>query len=207
MAITDYGTLKSTVIEFTGRDNLSSLFDTLVQVGESAMYNNEDKPLRVSSLEVSATSQTIGGTNAVAVPSDYLNLRSLKLNSGDTSRELTYNSPSALQIQGSGQPIYFTVSGTNFTFDYIPDGAYDLDIGYYARPLALDATNDTNVILTKYPDIYLYACMFSVYDFSSEPELSELYYGKMLRAIRGAMKADSKGLRPNAAMRLRGKTP
>jgi hypothetical protein len=203
----DYGTLKAEVIDFAGRDDLSSRFDTFLMLGESAIYNNDDKPLRVSPLEISATSQTISGTNSVDLPSGYLNMRSLKLSANGNECEFDYESPSSLQVRGSGQPRKFTISGSKITFDTVPDGAYDLDIGYYARPEALDATNDTNVILTNYPDIYLYACMFSVYDYASEAQLSELHYNKMLRSIRGAMKADSKGLRPNAAMRLRGSTP
>jgi len=206
-ALTDYATLKAGVISFTGRDDLSPLFDTLLALGESAMYNNESKPLRVSSLESSTSLVTVGGTNAVALPTDYIALRSLKMTDGGEECELTYNSPSALQIGTGGQPQYYTINGTNITFDAIPDGVYTLTLDYYARPDALDSTNDTNAILTKYPDIYMYACMFSVYDYTTEPQMSENYYNKMVRSIRGAMKADSKGLRPNAAMRHRGITP
>jgi len=206
-ALTDYATLKAGVISFTGRDDLSPLFDTLLALGESAMYNNESKPLRVSSLESSTSLVTVGGTNAVALPTDYIALRSLKMTDGGEECELTYNSPSALQIGTGGQPQYYTINGTNITFDAIPDGVYTLTLDYYARPAALDSTNDTNAILTNYPDIYMYACMFSVYDYTTEPQMSENYYNKMVRSIRGAMKADSKGLRPNAAMRHRGITP
>ena len=206
-ALTDYATLKAGVISFTGRDDLSPLFDTLLALGESAMYNNESKPLRVSSLESSTSLVTVGGTNAVALPTDYIALRSLKMTDGGEECELTYNSPSALQIGTGGQPQYYTINGTNITFDAIPDGVYTLTLDYYARPAALDSTNDTNAILTNYPDIYMYACMFSVYDYTTEPQMSENYYNKMVRSIRGAMKADSKGLRPNAALRHRGITP
>lgn len=206
-ALTDYATLKASVITFTGRDDLSALFDTFVTLAETSMYNNELMPLRVSSMEVSASAQTIGGTNAVALPADYLAMRSLKLSSGGTEYELTYNSPSALQVYGSGQPQYFTISGANITFDYVPDGVYDLEIGYYSKPLQLDETNDTNVILTNYPDVYQWGCMSIVYDYTTEPELAEQFYNKMVRSIKGAMKSDGKGSRPNAAMRHRGITP
>lgn len=206
-ALTDYATLKAGVISFTGRDDLSPLFDTLLALGESAMYNNESKPLRVSSLEVSAAAQTIGGTNSVALPSDFLAMRSLKLSSGGTETEITYNSPSALQVGIEGQPLYYTIIGRDLVFDSVPDGVYDLELDYYAKPDQLDATNDTNVILTNYPDIYQWGCMSMVYDYTTEPELAEQFYNKMVRSIKGAMKSDSKGSRPNAAMRHRGITP
>jgi len=206
-ALTDYATLKASVIAFTGRDDLSALFDTFVTLAESSMYNNEIKPLRVSTLEASTTLQTVGGTNAVALPSAYLNLRSLKLNDGGTECELTYNSPSALQVGIEGQPLYYTIIGRDLVFDSVPDGVYDLELDYYAKPDQLDATNDTNVILTNYPDIYQWGCMSMVYDYTTEPELAEQFYNKMVRSIKGAMKSDSKGSRPNAAMRHRGITP
>jgi hypothetical protein len=207
MALEDYAALKAAVISFTGRDDLSSKFPILIALAEFEIYNNEDKPLRVSSLETSTTLQTVGGVNEVALPAGYLNLRSIKRSSGGTECELTYNSPSALQVAGSGIPTHYTIEGNNLVFSYIPDGVYDLELSYYSKPDPLDETNNTNVILTNYPNIYMYACMFSIYDFSTEPELSEMYYAKMLRAIRGAMKSDGKGLRPNSVMRTRGLTP
>ena len=158
-------------------------------------------------MTLSTTLQTVGGTNAVALPTDYLNLRSIKIVSGSTECELTYNTSSALDILGSGMPQYFTIEGSNLTFDYTPDGVYDLEVSYFARPAILDETNDTNAILTNYPDIYMWACMSMVYVFATEPELVQAYKVMMVDSIRGAMKADGKGLRPNAAMRNRGLTP
>lgn len=203
MSITDYSTLKADVIRFTGRDNLSDKFDTFLQLGEAQIFNNESMPLRTSTMEVSAAAQTIGGTNEVSLPDGFLNLRSLKYSDSNNNSELTYSVPSALQVLGSGLPSYYTITGSNITFDYIPDGAYDLEIIYMGKPDALTETADTNVVLTNYPDIYFYACMFSVYDLSTEPQLSEMYYNKMIRSIRGVMKADAKLLKPNMASRVR----
>ena len=72
-------------------------------------------------------------------------------------------------------------------FEWIPDGVYDLELIYYAQPTALSQDNQTNAILTNYPDIYLFACMSSVYDFTTEPELSQFSMQKAQASIRGAM--------------------
>lgn len=207
MSLDTYANLKSEMISFTGRDDLSSSFDTFLALGETAIYANEDKPLRLSNFNTSTTLVTVGGTNAVALPADFLELRSLKLQDGGTECELTYNSPNAMPIGVSGQPMFYTITGSDITFDSVPDGVYSLTLNYYAKPTGLSATNQTNTVLTNYPNIYFYAVMFSVYDYTTELDLAEGYRSKMIRAIKGAMKSDSKGMRPNAVMRNRGLTP
>ena len=207
MALSDYAELKAEVISFTGRDDLSSKFDTFLKLGETAIYSNDDKPLRLSYFETSTTLQTVGGTDEVALPSDYLQLRSLKIEVGGSECELRFNAPNALPRQGAGLPTAYTIIGRNIVFNFTPDGVYDLALKYFAKPTDLDATNNVNSLLTNNPDIYFYACMFSVYDYTTELQEAENYYGKMLRSIRGAIKNDMKGSITNASARYRGWTP
>lgn len=190
--IDSYTTLKTAVFSFSGRDDLSSQFGTIVQLAESSMYNNDEQPLRVQELISTATLTTTGGTNLVALPDDFLSGLSVLINVGGVSRELVNTAPAALNRNSEqGVPTRYAIID-GMTFDNVPDGEYDIDITYYAKPTALDKTNNTNTILTSYPDIYLYACLASVNDLSGEDQDSERYYQKMIRSIKGAIRSSRK---------------
>ncbi len=206
--ISTYTTLKSAVFNFSGRDDLSESFDTFVQMAEQYIYHNEDQPLYVQDLLTNTTLTTTGGVNSVALPAGYLTGLSIGVEYGGARRELVGTSLSALRNRGeSGIPQKFAITDA-IEFDYTPDGAYDLDLTYYAQPAALDETNNTNAILTKYPNIYLFACLSAVNDLSGEAQDSELYYNKMMREIRGAIRSSRK-LRnaPSSSATTRGSTP
>jgi len=192
MSITSYSTLKTQVFAFSGRDDLSASFDTIVQGAEQHMYHNPDQPLRVQELISTTTITTVAGTNSLALPSGYLGALSALMVVGGEERELNITSPTALQRNGeSGVPSYIAIDDA-IKFDYTPDGAYDIKLTYYAKPSALDATNSTNTILTNYPFIYLYGCLSIVNELSGEDQDAENYYQKMMRAIKGAIRSSRK---------------
>lgn len=192
MSITSYATLKSAVFNFSGRDDLSESFDTFLQMAEEYIYHNEDQPLRTQDIITTTTLATVAGTNSVALPSNFLGILSILIVDGGIKRELVNTSPAALNRNGEqGKPCKYAID-SSIVFDYIPDGAYDLEVTYYQQPLALDTTNTTNAILTKYPSIYLFGCLSAVNDLSGESQDSEAYYQKMMRCIRGAIRSNRK---------------
>lgn len=192
MSITSYSTLKNSVFGFSGRDDLSTEFNTLLQMAEQYIYHNESQPLRVQELISTTTLVTVAGTNSVALPSDFLGALSILIVDGGAKRELVNTSPAALNRKGSqGIPEKYAIADA-IVFDYVPDGAYDIELTYYAKPSALDTTNNTNTVLTNYPAIYLFGCLSAVGDLAGEDQDSEMYYQKMLREIRGAVRSNRK---------------
>lgn len=192
MSITSYTTLKTAVFDFSGRDDLSSKFDTIVEIAEDNIYNNDSQPLRTQELITTTTLTTVAGTNSLALPPGFISCLSILINDGGIKRELVNTAPTSLQRNGeSGLPCKYSITDT-IIFDYVPDGAYDIELTYYARPSTLDATNNTNAILTAYPSIYLYACLASVGDLSGEDADAERFYQKMIRSIKGAIRSSRK---------------
>lgn len=192
MSITSYTTLKTAVFDFSGRDDLSGKFGTIIDIAEDNMYNNESQPLRTNDLITTTTLTTVAGTNSVALPTGFISGLSVLIIAGGIKRELVNTAPAALNRNGeSGTPGKYSITNA-IIFDYVPDGAYDIELTYYARPAALDATNNTNAILTAYPSIYLYACLASVADLAGEDQDSERFYQKMMRSIKGAIRASRK---------------
>ena len=208
MSLDTYANLKAAVIRFSGRDDLSDLLDDFIDLTEEKIYSNEMMPLRLRGFETSSTLQTIAGTNAVALPTGYLQARSIALTSGGKEREMFFNSPSALpKKSGSGIPVSFTVEGDNLVFDVTPDGVYDIEFVYYGKPTALSSTNTTNFVLTNHPSIYLDGCLSELYSYTSEIQDSEAYFGKFIRSIKGAIRNDRTGRYINAQGRVQGSTP
>lgn len=207
MALDNFANLKASIISHSGRDDLSAVIDDFITLAEELMFNNET-PLRLRSFETNSTLATIAGTNLVALPTGFLEVRSVALTSADTTRELTYRSPQALrQYSTQGIPCEYSIT-TGFIFDSTPDAIYNMPVVYYAKPDPLSSGAPVNVILTDHPSIYLYGALAALYDFTDDIQNSEAFIGKMARAIRGANKADKLARRgARASAKVNGATP
>ena len=208
MALDTYAALKTTVINFSGRDNLSDNMDDFILLAEEAMFNNESKPLRLRSMETTVELSTVAGVRTLALPAGYLEARSANIEAGGGEFSLRLYGASALPtVTGSGIPKAFTVKDT-IEFDRTPDAVYIINFSYYAKPTPLSSANPTNTILTNNPSIYLSGCLSFVNQFTGELDTAEGYLNNMLRAIRGAIKADKSGRRtPGAQARVSGSRP
>ena len=71
MSITSYTTLKTAVFDFSGRDDLSGKFSTIVEIAEDNMYNNDSQPLRTQELITTTTLATVAGVNSVVLPNGF----------------------------------------------------------------------------------------------------------------------------------------
>lgn len=207
MAFNDYADLKAEVIAYSGRDDLSSRFDSFLKLTEAEMFNHPLKPLRVKEMETTAALVTVAGTNSVALPADFLEARSLTIETGGLNLELEYLSPSTLQEFDSGFPTQFTIKGTTIVFNKTPDSVYNLSLDYYAKPTALSTTDSTNAILTNYPNIYFNGCLAQVYKFATETQEMAVYKNEFMEAIVGANKASEKLIRKIPRAKVRGSTP
>ena len=192
MSISTYTTLKAQVFAFSGRDDLSSSFDTIIQLAEQYIYHNSDQPLRSVDLISTATLTTVGGVNSLALPTGFMGALSIMIVSGGVKSELVNTSPASLGRNGqSGIPRKYAITDV-IVFDYIPSGAYSIELTYYAQPAALSLTDNTNIILTKYPSIYLDGCLSCVNKLSGEAEDSEMFYQQMMRGIKGVIRSNRK---------------
>lgn len=65
----------------------------------------------------------------------------------------------------SGQPIVFTVVGSNLELAPIPDAVYSLELTYQQRIPSLSVGSPTNWLLTSWPNAYLYAALLAATPF------------------------------------------
>jgi hypothetical protein len=109
-----------------------------------------------------ATTTTTGGDATIALPSDFLEVRDLVVQTNPI-RPVNYLSPSVFsrnaRVTQSGVPTEYTILATEFKFAPVPDSAYTIEIVYYAAPDFLATSNTSNTFLTTCPDLLLYGAL------------------------------------------------
>ena len=206
MSLDTYDNLKLEIIDFSHRSDLDLKIDTFIDMAEQDMFANPDEILRVRGQETRLVDTTAG--QFLALPADFQSMRSVQLVTGNGDVELCYRAPAQMQQQpGTGQPNYFTVT-SQIEFERVPDSDYDVVIQYFAIPAPLATANQTNVILTQFPNIYLFGALAALFSYANEEALSAQNYQSFIRAIKGANKKDKQGrYGPAPAMTPAGSTP
>lgn len=147
MALANYADLLASVAGWLNRTDLTATIPDFIRLAE-AEFN---RSLRTIEMEGRATATLT--SDAVAVPSDYIGLKSIKL--GTTPLE--YVAPGeAFDDDTTGTAARYTISDGQFFFRPAPSTG-TVTIDYYQAIPALTASNTTNWLMTKHPDLYLFA--------------------------------------------------
>lgn len=207
MAITTYAELKQAIERWSKRTDISTMVDDFIDLAESDMWQR----LRVRDMETRATASTSTTTRYVALPSNFLQMRKLKIDRSANSLPdvpLFFDVPLSLHVFDSvGLPSAFTVT-SQIELDRVSDQVYTLELQYYASLTALSGSNTTNAILTRFPMVYLYSALFHAAQWAQDDLLIERYALLADVAINAANAADRRG-RYGAApgIRIMGATP
>ena len=209
MALNSYTNLKDAIRTWSKRkDAVDALMDDFILIAEEEMYSNPENPLRLNAMDTRSTASTSTTSRFLALPTGFLQMRRLKLNLTQGDCDVRYMAPDQLNLQGvSGIPRFFTVT-SQLEFDRTTDSAYTVEMQFWAKPTALSSTNAANTVLTNFPTIYLYGCLWALWMYFKEEELSEFYYNKFMNGVKGANKGDKTGRYGSAPrIRLEGVTP
>lgn len=154
MALT-YTTLQSTVQDYLDRADLASVVPLFIEFMESKLK----RTLRHYRMEKRATANTVAAQRSLALPNDFLEMRSVKRNS-DSWVPLESLSPQILNYATSatGTPRYFAIVGDEVLFEPTPDAEYEIEMWYYAFE-SLSDDNTSNWLSETYPDIYVYGTL------------------------------------------------
>ena len=158
MAITNYSGLKTSVANYLGRSDLTTQIPDFITLAEYRLQRN----LRIRQMLKTASASTTGGDSTVGLPSDFLELRDIYIDSSPRF-VLNYLSPSAFSRDAraaeSGRPNFYSLRANEFELAPIPDGTYTLVMLYYAKPEVLSDSNASNVFLANAPDALLYGAL------------------------------------------------
>ena len=196
MALANYANLKAEISgldSFSHRDDFDDSVDDFILLAETEMYSNSDVSLRVKEMNATETSATSSSLRTQALPTGFLEPRRFDLTVSSERITIKYITPEAMYIRsGTGLPTCYTVT-TQFEYDIIPDDTYVTNIIHYAKATALSDANTTNAILTNYPNVYLYGCLWAAFQWAENDENILKYRALFLSAIRGANLATRTG--------------
>lgn len=161
MAITTYTELKAAVADWLNREDLTSQIPDFITFAEARI----NRTLRTR--EMLTRRRTVTTDGFIKLPFDYLETYQLQLpaNATNTPEPLTYIGPNEVAQYKSqsmtGKTRYYTIIDGAFELVPTPSSSVELTITYYAKVPSLSATTATNWLLTKAPDLYLYATLLT----------------------------------------------
>lgn len=130
-----------------------------------------------------------------AMPSDFMGEVSFRL---DDSRrtKLKFLDPAAFDQRlddytDTGSPSYFTIIGREFRYLPTPADSYTAWLVYWAKIPPLSDSSQTNWLLDKHPDVYLYGCLMHAAAFLKNMDERSMYQDWFAAAVGQAQAADS----------------
>ena len=199
MAISTYTELKSAVADWLNRDDLTSVIPTFIALAETSM----ERALRTRKMLVRANA-TID-TQYSAVPSDFLEIRSMKITSSSPIQPMYAQTMEAMddldaKNPGTGKPTYFCVVGNQIRVHPAPSGNYTAELAYYSTINKLSASVASNWILASHPDAYLYGALLQAAPYLKDDERAGVWSGLYVAAIEAIKTADERAASSGGAL-------
>ena len=204
MALTTYSELKSSVADWLNRTELTSAIPDFISLAEAQV----ERKLRTRQMIVraNATIDTEYGT----VPSDYLEVKSLKLQTNPITplQFETIDALDSLQAQypSASKPRFFSIVGSQIRTIPTPDSSYTAELTYYAKLTKLSDSVTTNWLLTAAPDVYLYGALLQAAPYLKDDARISVWATLYTSAMEDLQVADDRGSTSGGALIARAKT-
>ncbi len=150
------------------------------------------------------TQLTTDANGDATLPTDFIEMRSVKDSQGRVLSVGSLNALTALYNNRAGVPTEFAVVGS--TFKVKPIAAATFDIVYYQDIPSL-AANGTNWLLTRAPDVYLYATAIEVSAWAGNAEAFQAVDNLLQTAISQLIIDDERGRFSLGQVQLSGVSP
>lgn len=202
MAISNYTELQAAIENWLDRSDLSARVPEFIALAEAQM----NRDLRIRIMEGRYTASTVKAQRIYALPTDYRQMRSLRINL-DPIVALVYLTPQNMnQVwagSSTGTPKAYTIVGNDIRLGPAPDSVMEMEINYYRAVPALSGTNTTTTMLTQNPDIYLYGALMAAEPFLMNDERLALWGGLFDKAVRALQDQDARDRASGSELTIR----
>ena len=192
MALATYSDLKTTVANYLARSDLTSQIPDFITLAENRLR----RELRIRQMLKVVTASTVGNDATLSLPSDFLELRDLHIDS-NPDQALEYYNPNIFfrnaMTKVLGVPKKYTILASELQFAPIPDGVYTMEMLYYAAPVYLSDANPSNAFLANCPDALIYASLGEAERYLMNDERLATWAALYQRAIDSLTAADDRG--------------
>ncbi len=164
MATDTYAELQTSVAAWLHRDDLNARIPQFIEFATARFT----QMLRVPQMEqIATTTMTAEWTE---LPVDFVTIRYIELSDGKRLRHATPEE-FALEVQGNTRPSppIYMIGDMSFRV-YPTPSSTAVEILYYKEIPALVNANDTNWLLTSFPNAYLAAALAEGFDFLRDTE-------------------------------------
>jgi hypothetical protein len=158
MAISNYSELKSAIADWLDRTDLDDSIPDFIALAEA----RHKRDFKIRRMETRVTANTIADTEYYTLPSQYVAMRNIQLNTNPKT-SLEYLTPEQMDriYAGSnkGKPRAYSIIGNDIQLRPLPDSVYEIEMLYYKYFTPLSDSAPTNDMLTYHPDAYLYGAL------------------------------------------------
>ena len=202
MAISNFTELQTAVSNWLDRSDLSDRIPEFITLAEA----NMNRLLRIRLMEGRYTASTVKGQRNYALPTDYRQMRALRINS-DPIRVLQYLTPQNMDSVWAGSytgtPIAYTIVANDIRLGPSPDSVLELDIDYYRAVTPLSGTTATTTMLTQNPDIYLYGALMASAPFLMDDQKIAVWGALFDKAVGNLESQDARDRHSGSALQIR----
>jgi hypothetical protein len=189
MSISTYAELKTSVLDFAHRSDLSTVIDTLVTRAESAI----NRKLRLLSQEQRTTLSTVEGSRFVDLPAGFLQMINLQLVVNGPAIELAPMPVSVIDgnvvTNLKGIPRVYRV-GQTIEFEIAANAVYTLNAHWFKK---WDIANDgSNWLLTNHPDVYMDMVLAEVGVFTRDQDMMQMHSALAGSKVEALISSDQK---------------
>lgn len=188
----NYTQLQATVADWLHRTDLDDVIPAFIKLAESRI----NRDLRVAEMEAVATGSHLSGD--IALPDDYRQVKSLLVD----GRPMAYMSQLQGEVYAGQQPYGYTQIGN--VFKLYPSGGERYTLHYYASIPSLSDIDQSNWLLTKYPDVYLYATLLESAPYIKDDARVQTWAAAYQNAIGTVMAQDTVQKYGDAGLVIRG---
>ena len=180
MALATYSELQAAVADFLNRTDLTATIPDFIKLAEADINSHFDQ----RTVETDAALSTVSGSRFVALPAGFREPQNLWIEWGfGRGQPLRMVTPELLLTRTTpGIPLLWCIDGNNVAFECPWNGVYSLTLRMMGA-LALSDATPTNLILTNYPNVYLYGALKEAATYLRDAEAMGIWETKYADSI------------------------
>jgi hypothetical protein len=189
MALNSYTTIKDAALRWMNREGFTELETDIEDIMAIAQRNI----WRTANLNAMLTAGTVTtSARTAALPSGALRIKSVTLQASTQNCELR-GAPfrTVMLAKSSDAPRFYTVVGSTMYFGPVPDQEYTLDVIYYVALENISTTNDSNWVVSNYPELILWATLYEALMWLKDDNRAGIYKQRMDSLIAEILKSES----------------
>lgn len=184
--LTTYGGLLAAIPSWATYNDVTAQLPDFVAWAHQEICRRLRCNLLLSNADVTIDAETVDQ------PAGFLAIKRFYLDLSQRRKLETVSSEGALDLSdryGKGSyPSHVAIEGDSFRFAPLFSGSVTGKLLFYKAPDALAADADTNVVMAKYPLLYLYGSLEALFRFKEDDNNADRYggqFGALIESING----------------------